>query len=86
MNAAADARVSTDKQDLEVQLQEIRQFVDRRGWTLVATHSDVASGFRCRPSRSSSKPRTTSCPRSSRSEIGHPSVLGSSNSGAAWPT
>jgi DNA invertase Pin-like site-specific DNA recombinase len=46
MNAAAYARVSTDKQDLEVQLQEIRQFVDRRGWTLVATYSDVASGAR----------------------------------------
>jgi DNA invertase Pin-like site-specific DNA recombinase len=46
VNAAAYARVSTDKQDLEVQLQEIQQFVDRRGWKLVATYSDVASGAR----------------------------------------
>ena len=46
MNAAIYARVSTDRQDLEVQLQEIRQFIDRRGWTPVATYSDVASGAR----------------------------------------
>ncbi len=42
MRAAAYARVSTGKQDLE----EIRQFVGRQGWTLIATYSDVASGAR----------------------------------------
>ena len=46
MKVAAYARVSTGKQDLEVQLEEIRQFIARRGWTLVATYSDVASGAR----------------------------------------
>ena len=46
MKAAAYARVSTGKQDLEVQLEEIRQFAARKGWTLVATYSDVASGAR----------------------------------------
>jgi DNA invertase Pin-like site-specific DNA recombinase len=44
MNVAAYARVSTETQDLEVQFDEIRQHVERRGWTLVATYSDVASG------------------------------------------
>jgi len=33
--AAAYLRVSTDKQDLEVQLTEIRQHAGRRGWELV---------------------------------------------------
>ncbi len=46
MKAASYARVSTGKQDLEVQLEEIRQFAARKGWTLVATYSDVASGAR----------------------------------------
>ena len=46
MKAAAYARISTGKQDLDVQLDEIRQFAVRKGWTLVATHSDVASGAR----------------------------------------
>jgi len=46
VKAAAYARVSTGKQDLEVQLEEIRQFAARKGWTLVATYADVASGAR----------------------------------------
>ncbi len=46
MKAAAYARASTGKQDLEVQLEEIRQFAARKGWTLVATYADVASGAR----------------------------------------
>ncbi len=46
MKAAAYARISTGKQDLDVQLDEIRQFAGRKGWTLVATYSDVASGAR----------------------------------------
>ncbi len=41
---AAYARVSTDSQDLEVQFSEIRQNITQRGWVLVATYSDVASG------------------------------------------
>jgi DNA invertase Pin-like site-specific DNA recombinase len=44
--AAAYLRVSTDRQDLEVQLPEIREHVIRRGWELVATYSDIASGAR----------------------------------------
>ena len=46
MKAAAYARVSTDRRDLDLQLEEIRQFAARKGWTLVATYSDVASGAR----------------------------------------
>ena len=46
MKAAAYARVSTGKQELEIQLEEIRQFAARKGWTLVASYSDVASGAR----------------------------------------
>jgi len=46
VKAAAYARVSTGRQDLEVQLEEIRQFAARKGWTLVATYADVASGSR----------------------------------------
>src|SRR5713226_10208799 len=44
--AAAYLRVSTDRQDLEVQLPEIREHAVRRGWELVATYSDIASGAR----------------------------------------
>ncbi len=46
MKAACYARVSTGKQDLEVQLEEIGRFAARKGWTLVATYSDVSSGAR----------------------------------------
>ncbi len=44
--AAAYARISTGKQDLDLQLEEIRQFAARKGWILVPTYSDVASGAR----------------------------------------
>jgi DNA invertase Pin-like site-specific DNA recombinase len=44
MKAAAYVRVSTGKQDLDVQQQELREFAARKGWELVATYSDVASG------------------------------------------
>ena len=37
MKAAAYARVSTGKQELDIQLEEIRQFAARKSWTLVAT-------------------------------------------------
>ena len=46
MNAVAYGTVSTGKQDLDVQLEEIRQFAALKFWTLVATYSDVASGAR----------------------------------------
>ena len=44
MNVAAYARVSTEHQELDVQFAEIRQYVTLRGWTLVATYAEVASG------------------------------------------
>ena len=44
MRAAAYVRASTGKQDLDVQHQELREFAARKGWQLVATYSDVASG------------------------------------------
>src|SRR5260370_36896222 len=44
MHVAAYARVSTQHQDLEVQFADIRQHVALRGWTLVSTYADVASG------------------------------------------
>jgi len=44
MKSAAYVRVSTGKQDLDVQLQELREFATRKGWQLVAVYSDVASG------------------------------------------
>ncbi len=46
VKAAYYARVSTGKQDLEVQGEEIREFIARRGWTLEASYADVASGAR----------------------------------------
>src|SRR6266852_3542260 len=46
MKAAVYARVSTGKQDLDLHLEEVRQYATRKGWTLVATYSDVASGAR----------------------------------------
>jgi DNA invertase Pin-like site-specific DNA recombinase len=44
MKAVVYARVSTDTQDLDLQTEESREFAARKGWTLVATYSDVASG------------------------------------------
>jgi DNA invertase Pin-like site-specific DNA recombinase len=46
MKVAAYVRVSTGKQDLEVQLDEIKHFAVHKGWPLTATYSDVASGAR----------------------------------------
>src|SRR5262249_27322013 len=43
---AVYARVSTDRQDLEIQLAEIRQWAARQGMEVAATYSDVASGAR----------------------------------------
>src|SRR5262249_53233962 len=39
-------RVSTHRQDLEVQRGEIRQWATRQGWDVVATYADIASGAR----------------------------------------
>src|SRR5713226_3614141 len=44
--AAAYLRVSTDKQDPGVQLDEIWEYLARRGWELWATYGDIASGAR----------------------------------------
>lgn len=44
MKAACYARVSTDRQDLEVQLQDLREFAGRRGWEIVGAYEDVISG------------------------------------------
>ncbi|MFQ5802817.1 MAG: recombinase family protein [Candidatus Methylomirabilales bacterium] len=44
MKAGAYCRVSTDRQDLEVQLDEIKNFMARRGWELAGIYHDVASG------------------------------------------
>lgn len=44
MRVAFYSRVSTDRQDLEVQLQDLREFATRRGWEIVAVYEDVTSG------------------------------------------
>ena len=46
MKAAAYARSITDTHAVERQMEEIRRFIARRGWTLVATYSDLTSGTR----------------------------------------
>jgi len=37
-------RVSTTKQDLNLQLEELHQFAARRGWAVVSEYTDVISG------------------------------------------
>lgn len=44
MKVAFYARVSTDKQDLQLQFGELQDFARRRGWEVVATYEDVTSG------------------------------------------
>lgn len=46
MNIILYARVSTEDQTLEPQWLELRDWVARQGWTIVAEHSDVLSGGR----------------------------------------
>jgi len=47
MRAVLYARVSTtDKQDPEVQLAELREYASRRGWELCGTFVDRTSGSR----------------------------------------
>ena len=44
-------RVSTDRQDLEVQLRDLREFAGRREWEIVGIYEDIISGVsRSRPS------------------------------------
>src|SRR5713226_10455379 len=35
------ARVSTHEQDVDVQLRELREYVERRGWRIVCEHADT---------------------------------------------
>ncbi len=44
MKIAIYTRVSTDKQTHDSQLNELRDYCQRRGWTRVAEYSDVISG------------------------------------------
>ena len=46
MRIATYARVSTTRQDLEIQQQELQEFAVRRGWTIVGAYEDVISGAR----------------------------------------
>ena len=39
-----NVRVFADRQDSQVQLQELREFAAQRGWEIVATYEDVVSG------------------------------------------
>ena len=48
MRVAIYARVSTDRQDLEVQVAELRDFARARQWELVGTYDDVTSGMTTR--------------------------------------
>jgi DNA invertase Pin-like site-specific DNA recombinase len=50
--AAIYVRVSTDKQTVENQLQELRQIAERRGWQVVEEYRDAGtSGAKGRDSR-----------------------------------
>lgn len=44
MKVAFYVRVSSGRQDLQVQLGELQNFARRRGWEVVATYEDVTSG------------------------------------------
>jgi DNA invertase Pin-like site-specific DNA recombinase len=41
MNIAIYTRVSTDKQDPQMQDRELREYCERRGWTIVGTYTDA---------------------------------------------
>lgn len=41
MNIALYERVSTDKQDPQMQDRELREYCERRGWTIVGTYTDA---------------------------------------------
>jgi DNA invertase Pin-like site-specific DNA recombinase len=42
------ARVSTGEQNLDMQLKELPEYIQRRGWTLTETYSDKVSGAKDR--------------------------------------
>ena len=44
MRVTLYGRVSTDRQDLEGQLQDLRDFAARRAWEIVGEYEDVISG------------------------------------------
>jgi DNA invertase Pin-like site-specific DNA recombinase len=44
MNAAIYARVSTTDQRNELQIRELTEYVERRGWNLAGIYQDQASG------------------------------------------
>lgn len=44
MRAAIYARVSTSRQELDVQLAQLRAYAARQGWQVVVERADVASG------------------------------------------
>lgn len=44
MNAAIYARVSTTDQTNAIQITELKEYVERRGWTLASVYQDQMSG------------------------------------------
>jgi len=44
MRIAIYSRVSTDRQETENQVSQLRDFADRQGWEIVREYSDIASG------------------------------------------
>ncbi|MGH8228267.1 MAG: recombinase family protein [Steroidobacteraceae bacterium] len=48
---AAYVRVSTAEQDHAMQMDDIRRLAELRGWTIVATVEETASGAKLRPAR-----------------------------------
>lgn len=44
MRVAIHARVSTDKQDTDNQLIQLREFMARQGWEIIAEYVDTATG------------------------------------------
>jgi DNA invertase Pin-like site-specific DNA recombinase len=44
MKAAIYARVSTSDQHNEIQVKELSEYVERRGWELAAVYQDQMSG------------------------------------------
>lgn len=44
MNVGIYARVSTDKQDTGNQIEQLREFADRQGWTVAVEYVDTVTG------------------------------------------
>ena len=52
LRAGLYARVSTaEQQTLPMQISAMREYADRRGWSVVASIEDVGSGAKDRPKR-----------------------------------